>query len=554
MKSIFLQFLIVLIFFWNISTAQPQIELQPFASGLNAPLGIVNTGDERLFVVEQRGRIKIIDEQGTVNAIPFLDISSKVSQSGGERGLLGLAFHPDYHENGYFYVNYTRASNGTTVIARFSVDENNPDIADPESEIQLFTVDQPYSNHNGGQLQFGPDGYLYIGLGDGGSGGDPNNNAQNPSTFLGKILRINVDNTGDSPYSIPPDNPFVNNEKVRDEIWAMGVRNPWRFSFDRYTNDLWIADVGQNAYEEINFQTAGSSGGENYGWRCYEGNHNYNQTNCTGEENYTFPVFEYSHEGSSCSGSVTGGFVYRGALYNKLFGEYIFADYCTGTLYHITPNSEGFTGGELGDFSPSEYTSFGEDMYGELYIVMQNSGEIGKVVETSSCSPVAMIRTDSASAKIEMGDSITISAFYNPALEYHWNKNGKLMPGEADHKLKIKLPGIYTLTVTNPQNGCSSTSDTFEVSVVSTPAIANAFPGANIFPNPVSDVLHINGLQSDNTVSIRLINLAGIEVISKLSNQLNSVNLNIETVPPGLYLLRISCDGKQLLRKIVVNH
>ena len=266
-----LQSFIFFLFYVPLS-AQVALDFRPFVAGLTDPVALVSAGDDRLFVVQQRGLIRILDLEGNLSDAPFLDLSGVVSQSGSETGLLGLAFHPEYHENGYFFVNYTRASDGNTVVSRFSVDENNPNLAGRENEIQLLTVNQPYSNHNGGQLLFGPDGYLYIAPGDGGSGGNPNNNAQNRNILLGKILRIDVDAANETGYGIPPDNPFADDESARSEIWAWGVRNPWRKSFDRLTGDFWIADVGPNSREEINFQSAGSPGGENYGWRCYEGN------------------------------------------------------------------------------------------------------------------------------------------------------------------------------------------------------------------------------------------------------------------------------------------
>lgn len=246
------------------------LELDLFASGFNRPVNIKHAGDDRLFVVEQDGFIKIVNSDGSVEPTNFLDIDDRVRSIGNEQGLLGLAFHPDFASNGYFFVNYTDNS-GDTVISRFSRIGVNPTIADPNSELIILTYTQPYSNHNGGELQFGPDGYLYISSGDGGSGGDPQNNAQNLNSLLGKLLRIDVNNsTASNPYEIPADNPFIGDAAARDEIWAYGLRNPWKFSFDALTDDLWIADVGQNAREEINLVPS-TDAGLNYGWRCYEG-------------------------------------------------------------------------------------------------------------------------------------------------------------------------------------------------------------------------------------------------------------------------------------------
>ncbi len=273
--------------FGQTTTEWPQLRFIKVLSGLTSPVHVTHAGDAsgRLFIVEQRGKIRIAKD-GALLSQPFLDIQSRVSCC-GERGLLSVAFPPGYASKGHFYVNYTNTA-GNTVIARYRI-TSNPDVADPASETILLTVNQPYANHNGGQLAFGPrDGYLYIGMGDGGSSGDPQNNAQTPSALLGKILRIDVE-SGAAPYALPPSNPFLNNAAYRQEIWATGVRNPWRFSFDRETGDLYIADVGQDKYEEVNVQPAASVGGENYGWNVTEGLHCYVQTTCS-TTGFTLPV------------------------------------------------------------------------------------------------------------------------------------------------------------------------------------------------------------------------------------------------------------------------
>src|SRR5690349_11300457 len=276
-----------LVFAAVVGLADPVPVLQPFVTGLINPVSITHAGDNRLFITEQAGRIMIYDGTRLLPE-PFLDIRNLVS-SGNERGLLSLAFHPRYAQNGFFYVNYTNVS-GNTVVARYSVSPADPNRANPSSAVLILGVNQPFANHNGGQMQFGPDGYLYIGLGDGGGGGDPGNRAQNLNDLLGKILRIDVDSG--SPYAIPASNPFVGSTNVRGEIWSYGLRNPWRFSFDRETGDLWIADVGQGTWEEIDFQPATSIGGENYGWRRMEGSHCFNpSTNCNnGIVSLTLPV------------------------------------------------------------------------------------------------------------------------------------------------------------------------------------------------------------------------------------------------------------------------
>jgi len=349
--------------------------LIPYATGLNKPVSISNCGDSRLFITEQPGYIRIIESGGNVNPQPFLDIHERVVY-GGERGLLGLAFHPQYLQNGYLYVNYTGAGDSTH-ISRFSVKTGSPNLADPQSEFKLMTLYQPYSNHKGGDLHFGPDGYLYIGLGDGGSGGDPGNRSQNRKEYLGKILRIDI-NQG-MPYSIPPSNPFYNNPDALGEIWALGLRNPWRFSFDRTTGDLWIADVGQNVFEEINFQPASGPGGENYGWRCYEGNEVFNNAGCS--QDLTFPIYTYSH-GEECS--VTGGYVYRGDNSSPFYGHYFFSDYCSDRIWTLHHTEQGWVRQDFGRFTGNNFSTFGEDATGQLYIAGLTSGTIFLVKANST--------------------------------------------------------------------------------------------------------------------------------------------------------------------------
>jgi len=357
-------------------TMESRAQVTPvlYAEGFSSPVSIAHAGDDRLFVVERGGLIRIINGEGTIESSPFLDLSGDISP-GGEQGLLGLAFHPQYSENGYFFVNFTD-NGGNTVIERFTVSESDPDLANPESGTPVLGIEQPYSNHNGGDLQFGPDGYLYIGTGDGGDGGDPLDNAQDLSVMLGKMLRIDVD--GGIPYAIPEENPYTGNAEALDEIWASGLRNPWRYSFDRETGDLWIADVGQQEIEEINFIPAGSGAGWNFGWRCYEGSQEYNTTDCAAEGEYDFPVYQYTHAGTGgCS--VTGGFVYRGSQYPSLDGYYFFADYCSDHLYSLHDSAGQWVMEDYGSFPENNFSTFGEDAGGELYLAGISSGKIYRI-------------------------------------------------------------------------------------------------------------------------------------------------------------------------------
>jgi glucose/arabinose dehydrogenase len=329
--------------------------------GLENPLGLENAGDgsSRLFIVEQVGII-LVWKDGALLDQPFLDIRDRVGSNGSEQGLLGLAFHPRYTENGYFFVNYTD-KNGDTHIARFSVSVQDPDRADPASEKQLIFQPQPYANHNGGSVVFGPDGYLYLGLGDGGAGGDPQGYGQSTQILLGKILRIDVDN-GD-PYAIPPDNPFVGGGGL-PEIYAYGLRNPWRFSFDPLTGDLYIADVGQNKWEEVNFLPAGSQPGANFGWDFREGLHRFEGVNLG--EDFIDPVAEYDHS-QGCS--VTGGFVYRGVNLPEWQGVYLYGDFCSGRVWGLLRNPDGSWQSALLFETGFQISSFGIDQSGELYLV-----------------------------------------------------------------------------------------------------------------------------------------------------------------------------------------
>lgn len=380
MKPLFkILFVFIFILFYGTSSCQKSQfanninTMVPFATGPHNPVCITHAGDTRLFVVDQSGYIRIVDSGGKVNTQPFIDIRSRVT-FGGERGLLGLAFHPAYKTNGYFFVNYIGAGDSTH-ISRFKVNPTNPEIADPNSEFKLMTIFQPYANHNGGELSFGPDGYLYIGLGDGGSGGDPGNRAQNPKQFLGKMLRIDV-NQG-NPYSIPTTNPFYNSTTTLGEIWALGLRNPWKFSFDRLTGDLWIADVGQVAFEEIDFQPAASKGGENYGWRCYEGNQPYTMNGCVPASSITFPVYTYPH-GDECS--VTGGYVFRGSATSPYYGHYFFTDYCSDRIWTLHKIGESWVKEDFGRFSGNNFSTFGEDAAGQLYVAGLTSRTIYRVL------------------------------------------------------------------------------------------------------------------------------------------------------------------------------
>ncbi|MCB0761811.1 MAG: PQQ-dependent sugar dehydrogenase [Flavobacteriales bacterium] len=429
---------------WSQTPSPIEVVLESFITGLNNPVGITNAGDDRLFIVEQHtGRIKIYNSSGVYQAT-FLDIGSQVT-GGSEQGLLGLAFHPQYANNGKFYVNLTNNS-GDTEIREYTVSAD-PNSADASSAVLLLSIDQPFSNHNGGHIAFGPDGYLYIGMGDGGSGGDPQNNAQNNASLLGKMLRIGV--LGNGTYFIPGDNPFIGDVGTPDEIWATGLRNPWKFSFDREAGDLWIADVGQNAWEEVNFTPASSTGGENYGWRCYEGLHTYNTSGCAGAGTYTFPVDEYSHSGADGFCSITGGVVYRGSMFESFVGTYFFTDYCDGRIYaYQSDGGGGFTeiiANTNGNFG---YVAFGEDSGGEVFIA-DIGGTIYRLVDPcDDFNPTISL----------VGGEFEVAG---GGVAYWWYQDDVLIPGANAVTYAPTAPGLYYCVV-DDGGDCVKQTNTLE--------------------------------------------------------------------------------------------
>ena len=423
---------------------------------IDDPVGIFNDGTTyNLYLMDQHGKIlKMNAATGTISSTPFLDITTRVDY-GGEKGLLGMAFHPNFNLNGYIYVNYTRTSGGQlqTVIARYTVPTspltNN---ADFNSEFILLTINQPYTNHNGGCLAFGQNGYLYIGMGDGGSANDPQNNAQNGASLLGKMLRIDVNApSGSLNYSIPPSNPFLTNANVRDEVWALGMRNPWRFSFDRQTGDMWIGDVGQNVWEEIDFEPANSPGGLNYGWRGYEGNHTFNTSGCGAASNYTSALWEYDH--STGGQSITGGVVYRGSVYPALQGHYFYADYVNGKIWSLYKVGNTWTN-KLWFDTPFYLSTFGEDINGELYFASLTGNNIYRLSFSNA------------------GNTIDLNNYVAPSSD-EGNWSGNFVTNGVFNAASAGV-GTYTTTFsTGNAAGCDDT-ETLTINVVSSisPAIS----------------------------------------------------------------------------------
>lgn len=446
------------------SAALNTIRLNEVVTGLTSPTDITHAGDERIFVAEQYGRLRVIDESGTLLSTPFLNLSGQVNTNGSEMGVLGLTFHPNYASNGYFYVNYTVDNPRRTRISRFTVSDGDPNVADLGSELVILEFSQPDTNHNGGAIHFGPDGYLYIATGDGGGQGDPSSYGQNNSVLLSKLLRIDVDgSTGSTPecnsaagtnYRIPANNPFADGAGGNcDEIWATGLRNPWRFSFDRSIGDLWIADVGQNSWEEIDFEAAGSAGGKNYGWSCYEANDPYNTTGCAPASDYDFPIHTYPIGGGGhCA--ITGGYVYRGSSFPAFNGHYFFTDFCTATFWTLSdePSNPTLTtlSLEAGSsiFTPS---TFGQDHNGELYVASKNGGQLYRIEDPN------------ANANASISASVTFQGHPEPP-------NASL---SDELNVSLTIPGdaspAYTFTPTTDNNGQFTVEgiapDTYEVRI-----------------------------------------------------------------------------------------
>jgi len=523
-----------------IVSGQIDVSLELFASGFDSPCEIANAGDERLFIVEQGGKIKILYPDGTQESSPFLDITSKVS-SGGEKGLLGLAFAPDYCTSGNFYVNYTFVASGQlkTRISRFSVNPENENEALVNSEDSILEFDQPFSNHNGGHIEFGHDGYLYIGTGDGGSGGDPQNKSQNTGSMLGKLLRLDVST---SPYGIPADNPFVDSEG-NDEIWAYGLRNPWKFAFDGETGDLYIGDVGQNAIEEVNFQDAGEVGGGNYGWRCYEGSAPYDMSQCGDVGEVIYPVFEYNHNQVHCS--IAGGRIYRGNAFEMLDGKYLVCDLCSGD-YWLVWQENGEWHHYEGGLLAGGVVAFGEDVWGELYAAKLSAGSIWRVVEASGSLQEHITLIDDNTLKSNLAGTT-----------YTWYLDGVLIENENGQTLEVYENGVYSVVITDDM-GCTIEANSFDVVFVSVKD-HSAIQTFRAFPNPTSNLLNVevemrNGMSGD--YQIHILDISGKEAINiQVKKDTFRTQIDVSSLHSGIYFLHCTnSKGKTLaIRKIVVN-
>jgi glucose/arabinose dehydrogenase len=450
MRTKLYHLLLLQIFFLSVY-AQPVIKLQQVKTGFALPV-CIDFMQDYMYVTEQDGIIRVVDPMNNTLSAPFLDITGLVHNE-GERGLLGFAFHPDYVNNGYFYVNYSRIGDFATVLARYSRSGGDPFQADPNSAMILHVIAQPFTNHNGGDIKFGPDGMLYISSGDGGSGGDPQNNSQTltAGNKLGKILRYNV--SDGTTFTIPADNPFFGQGALEQSIWAYGLRNPWKFNFG--ASGLWIADVGQSALEEINLQPA-TAPGVNYGWRCYEGTAPFNTAGCTPPSNYTFPVYEYSH---ALGNSITGGYQYAGTEYPLLSGYYVCADYITGRFFTVHDDEGTWVGAPNEDHANFQFATFGQDALGNMYVAGRGNGIIYKVVEfCSDYIPTAVF--DEGELTIEyFGDAIPGD------VSVQWYLDGNLIPGANSQTYVPVVDGDYSVEVSHNIEDCVITSEELFVDV-----------------------------------------------------------------------------------------
>ena len=512
--------------------AQPDLSLQEFASGLDRPVAIDHAGDGRLFVVEQKGVIWELDENGTRSSTAFLNIEEKVNSTGNEQGLLGLAFSPDFAEDGRFYLNYTMGpTSGSSVVARYKIDIESGK-GDEASEEILLEFDQPAWNHNGGDLHFGKDGFLYISSGDGGGADDPNNNAQNKLNYLGKILRIDV-----SPavgYTVPSTNPFVNDPSGLDEIWAMGLRNPWRFSFDRLRGDLWIGDVGQNSFEEVNYLPHPLQAGANFGWRCYEADSEFNQSNCGSKEEYTFPVFKY---GRSQGFSVTGGYVYRGNEQDHFQGNYVFADYVFGRFWIISPRGEEWFTKQYENFL-TDVSAFGENKDGELFVAELDNGNIYKLLaecENDSLTQPNITVTTGSNSLCASTDDLRVNA-------YQWYLNGDPIEGARGECYEIVEDGEYQVETIFNNDGCiyRSLSDGMSLIVGLKDRLLNR--KIQIYPNPNEGFFQLSADTRLDRIDLYSIDGQWLESISLDNN--NKFDLDLSNYNKGLYLLKVTAEGK----------
>ena len=518
-----------------------RIALEPFATGLAAPVKLTHCGDDRLFVNERSGKIRIISADGAVGATPFLNIEDRVNDAGGEQGLLGLAFDPDYDENGEFYVYYTAGTgNGTNRISRFQVTADSS-VANPASEQIIYSIVDLASNHNGGDLAFGPDGYLYCGFGDGGSADDPWNHAQNlTDDAMGDMIRIDVH--GEAPFQIPPTNPWADaTNDTLPEIWASGLRNPWRFGFDAVTGDLWVGDVGQNNWEEVDLWPAGNNTGPNFGWRCREGlveSPTSDIEGCPAVSAFVDPVSVHAHSSGWCS--VIGGRVYRGQEFPRLYGRYIYTDYCPAPYYSLSPDEfGGFTREQIMNAGSLGTSCIAENNLLELFVANVENGTIKRIVDL--CPMPAPV--------VSQNGGVLTST---PADSYIWYFNGEEIANATTQSITITdVGGYYVVAGFEPT--CEIQSGTVQVIDVGIMSFGTAT--FQVYPSPARDMVMLSDIPAAAR-TVRLTDLTGRTVTTQGINGKSRVTVHVSALANASYLIGVlAVDGTVLQqRKLLVQH
>ncbi len=520
---------------------KPRLGLHPWATGLVQPVNISSAGDGRLFIAEKSGTVRIITDSMVVLERPFLDITDRVDNAGNEQGMLGMAFDPGYQENGYFYMYYIFGTNaGFSRISRFQV-TSDPDSADASSEQVLYTWEQPEWNHNGGTIHFGPDGYLYMAFGDGGGGNDNYENAQDLTDPLGDIIRIDVSAHNDT-FLIPPDNPFADQDgsDTLPEIWASGLRNPFRWSFDRATGDVWIGDVGQIDWEEVDFWPAGDNSGPNFGWRCREGfvtNYNVDQGPCGDSADYVSPIAAFDHlPGNQGWCSVMGGYVYRGTDWPHLYGQYIFTDYCAGDF--IT-----FAAGGMSDVdtllmtTTAGFSGFGEDAAGELYVTNIQEGEVSKLVDACPMEDPVILEEDDHLIAPE-------------GLSYQWLLGGIAIPDAMDQVYVPNISGNYQVVV-DFGAPCALISDT--VVFITAGVNERRRPVITFNPNPAKDEVHMNIASNVAVDRIELVDALGrVVFVRTFMAGAQRWTLDVSSLPSSTFAVRCLRNGETVAHERLI--
>lgn len=519
------------------------IELETVATGLGGIVDISHAGDDRLFLTLQPGVIRILDGSGNLLPTPFLDIQDLVNDGGNEQGLLGLAFDPNYQENGFFYVHYTFGSgNGNTRIERYSVSAD-PNVADPESDHLVYAWPQPASNHNGGDLDFGPDGYLYIPLGDGGGAGDTQNNAQDLSDPLGDIVRIDVSDP-DTAYTLPPTNPFVNatGGDTLPEIWASGLRNPFRLSFDRENGDLWLGDVGQSAWEEIDHVPAGTPGGTNFGWRCYEGTAPFNTTDCGPDDAYYEPATVHINDGNFSDWcAIIGGFVYRGEAWPNLGGHYIYTDFCKPQIWALKEAEAGTYMDHMvfEDTAMTGWTTMGDNAAGELFLGNGEPGEVYKLIDKCPMAAPVLTLIDGMLMATEGADST-----------YNWYVDGQSIPGVHTTTYIPTQTGMYAVVAVY-LNGCEVSSEPVQVNI--TGIADHLLPTLVMAPNPALDQVVLEWDRTNAVELVRFVDPQGRTAYEHRSPKSTRHVVDVRGLASGQYAVQLlSRDGMVLTTQRLV--